>query len=132
LPSFNWSKLKDREETQKEKKEKIMAAKKRKPFNKSTGRDTTTGTDAFHNRKNTANRSLRNQARRVMKAHLTKKHGASKAEAMMKGKHVGHKRPLTKGGTNAVSNLVLEKASANLGTDRPMGKRKRSKGKLKK
>ena len=87
-------------------------------------------TDRFHNKKNTANRSKRNQARRVMKKALTKKHGAKKAAAMMKGKEVGHKKPLSKGGTNALSNLTLQSVKKNRGSDRPTGPRKRSNGRL--
>ena len=50
-------------------------------------------------------RSQRNAARRAM----VKKHG----EAALKGKDIDHTVPLSKGGTNAPSNLKLKTPSAN-------------------
>lgn len=48
------------------------------------------------------NRSLRNQARRAL--------GLVKGD----GKHADHKKPLSKGGTNAAGNLRAVKRSTNL------------------
>ena len=50
-------------------------------------------------------RSQRNAARTLME----KKVGA----AAIKGKDVGHKRAVSKGGTNGLSNLFVQNASAN-------------------
>ncbi len=50
-----------------------------------------------------------------MKKHLTEKHGAAKAESMMKGKDVAHKKALSSGGSNAVSNLKLVSRKKNRG-----------------
>jgi 5-methylcytosine-specific restriction endonuclease McrA len=44
---------------------------------------------------------------------LTKKHGATKAKQMMAGKDVDHKKELSKGGSNARSNLRLADAKTN-------------------
>ena len=63
------------------------------------------------------NRAARNAARReLMKAGLVKKGD---------GKDVDHKKPISKGGTNARSNLAVKSASANRGhgmTRRPKAK----------
>ena len=53
------------------------------------------------------NRAKRNSARAAMK----KKHGA----AAVKGKDVGHKRPLSKGGSNKASNLKIQSRKSNRG-----------------
>jgi hypothetical protein len=53
------------------------------------------------------NRSLRNAARRKVVA--------AKGKAAVKGKDVGHKRSLMKGGTNAKSNLKIQSRKSNRG-----------------
>lgn len=58
-------------------------------------------------------RSNRNKGRRIMLAHLTKKHGAEKARAMMQGKDVDHVKPLAQGGGITIGNLRLRKPLAN-------------------
>lgn len=96
-------------------------------YNKSTGRKYTGSSyDAKYGRRTSKTRSKRNQARRIMKKHLTKKHGAKKAESMMKGKDVAHKKPLSKGGTNAPSNLKLASRKKNRGR---VGEGNRKRGK---
>lgn len=98
----------------------------KRKFNKSTGRKYTGNSyDARFARKNSQNRSEQNKARRAMKAHLTKKYGASKAASMMKGKDVAHKKPLSKGGTNAISNLKLQSPSRNRGRKGEGGRKKK-------
>lgn len=100
---------------------------KRKPYNKSTGRVYTGDSyDAKYSRKNSQNRSEQNKARRAKLASLTKKYGAAKAKAMMKGKDVAHVKPLRKGGTNSPSNLKLQSKSKNRGR---AGEGNRRKGK---
>jgi len=65
-------------------------------------------------------RAKRNAARAAVK----KKRGA----AAVKGKDVGHKKPLLKGGTNAPSNLAIQSKKANRGHGMTCGK-KPNKGK---
>lgn len=57
-----------------------------------------------------ANRGKRVQARRDMEA----KHGA----AALKGKDVGHKKPLRSGGGNAPGNLTVQSVKSNRGWNR--------------
>lgn len=76
-----------------------------------------------YRKSHSADRSKANQARRVMKAHLTEKYGAAKAESMMKGKDVNHKKPISKGGTNSISNLELSSKKKNR-SDKKMVRRK--------
>ena len=52
-----------------------------------------------------AKRSARNKARRAMK----------KAGVDVKGKDASHKKPLSKGGTNARGNLTVQSAKKNRG-----------------
>lgn len=101
---------------------------KKRIYNKSTGRKYTGDSyDARYSRKTSADRTKRGAARAIMKKHLTKKYGAAKAEAMMKGKDVAHKKPISKGGSNALSNLKLQSKKANRGRanegNRKKGKR---------
>lgn len=63
------------------------------------------------------NRALRNAARRTM----TKTHG----KAAVKGKDVGHKRSLKKGGSNAKSNLKIQSRKSNRGHGTSPGGNKR-------
>jgi uncharacterized membrane protein YkoI len=108
-----------------------MPAKKRRPYNKSTGRKYTKGSyDHRNNNTPTArkNRNARMRNRRAVITALAKKMGSrAKAEAYMKGKEVDHKKALSKGGTNAKSNLKVISAKKNRAKDRPMGKRKKKK-----
>lgn len=53
------------------------------------------------------NRAKRNAARRVMKKEL--------GSAAVKGKDIDHKKPLSKGGSNARSNLRVMSISKNRG-----------------
>jgi hypothetical protein len=53
------------------------------------------------------NRAMRNAARRKVVA--------AKGKAAVKGKDVGHKRSLMKGGTNAKSNLKIQSRKSNRG-----------------
>lgn len=55
-----------------------------------------------------ANRSARNQARRTMEKEVGK--------AALKGKDVDHKKPLSRGGSNARSNLQVLSVRENRGT----------------
>ena len=86
---------------------------KKRVYNKSTGRDYEYDKKYQKSPSQVKNRVARNKARRQKKAELTKKHGKSKAEKMMNGKDVDHKRPLSKGGSNAKSNRRLISASKN-------------------
>lgn len=63
-----------------------------------------------------ANRAARNKARAMMK----KKVGAS----ALKGKDVDHKRPLIKGGSNAMSNLQVTSVAYNRGVKKRKTKNK--------
>lgn len=63
------------------------------------------------------NRAKRNAARAAMK----KKRGA----AAVKGKDVGHKRPLSKGGSNKMSNLRIQSKKSNRGHGMSRGRKKR-------
>lgn len=65
-------------------------------------------------------RAKRNAARAAVK----KKKGA----AAIKGKDVGHKKPLSKGGSNAASNLKVQSKKKNRGHGMTKGK-KANKGK---
>lgn len=71
--------------------------------------------DKAYGKATVAHRVKRNQARAIMKEKLTERYGAAKAEQMMKGKDVAHIKPVSKGGTNAPSNLKLQPRSANRG-----------------
>lgn len=55
-----------------------------------------------------ANRSARNQARRAMEKEVGK--------TALKGKDVDHKKPLSRGGSNARSNLQILSVRENRGT----------------
>ena len=55
-----------------------------------------------------ANRSARNQARRTMEKEVGK--------TALKGKDVDHKKPLSRGGSNARSNLQVLSVRENRGT----------------
>lgn len=61
-----------------------------------------------------AKRSQRNKARRMME----KEHG----KAALKGKDVGHKTPIAKGGSNARSNLTIQSVRDNRGWERKKGR----------
>lgn len=65
-----------------------------------------------------AKRSARNKARRMMEKELGK--------SALKGKDVDHKKPLSKGGTNARSNLQVLSVRENRGT-KNIGIKKRKK-----
>jgi hypothetical protein len=106
-----------------------MATKKkaRKPYNKSTGRKYKKGSyDHKYNNSPTArkNRNARMRNRRAAITKLAKKHGRKKAVAMVKGKELGHKRALSKGGSNNSKNLKFISAKKNRSTDRPTKKKK--------
>lgn len=67
--------------------------------------------DNYHSKpEQRANRSKRVMARREMED----KHGV----AALKGKDVGHKKPLRNGGTNAASNLTVQSIKSNRGWNR--------------
>jgi len=66
-----------------------------------------------YNKKTVKDRVLRNAARREMLDFMTKKYGATKAKQLMKNKDVDHKKPVSKGGTNRLSNLRLQSKSKN-------------------
>lgn len=100
--------------------------RKRKPYNKSTGRKYTGNSyDARYNRRPGVmkKRAQRLRARRAMKKRLTKKYGAKRAAKMMKGKDVDHKRTIRKGGSNRKGNLRLMSRKKNRGRNRPTGKK---------
>lgn len=67
------------------------------------------------------NRSNRNKARRKMAKKVGKK--------ALKGKDVGHKKPLSKGGGNSYKNLTLSSPSKNRGR---VGEGNRKRGKRRK
>lgn len=71
--------------------------------------------DKAYGKVTVGHRVKRNQARAIMKEKLTEKYGEARAEQMMKGKDVAHIKPVSKGGTNAPSNLKLQPRSANRG-----------------
>jgi hypothetical protein len=77
-----------------------------------TGRDykRERATESDHRRQA---RSNRNKARRIMLAHLTKKHGAEQARRMMAGKDVDHITPDAQGGATTIGNLRLRDPHAN-------------------
>jgi hypothetical protein len=87
--------------------------KKKRVNNKSTGRDYSYDTKYQSSPEQIKNRVARNKARRQTKAALAKKHGKAKASKLMNGKDVDHKRPLSKGGSNAKSNRRLISKSKN-------------------
>lgn len=96
----------------------------RKKYNKSTGRKYGKGSyeKSYQARpEQRRNRSNRNKARRKMAKRVGK--------SALKGKDVGHKRPLSKGGTNSMSNLKISSPSKNRGRT---GEGNRKKGKRKK
>jgi len=62
-----------------------------------------------------AQRSARNKARRAMAKVV--------GEAALRGKDVDHKRPLSKGGTNSLSNLRVRSVHSNRG-DKSMMRRR--------
>lgn len=67
--------------------------------------------DNYHGKpEQRANRSKRVLARREMED----KHGV----AALKGKDVGHKKPLRNGGTNAPGNLKIQSIKSNRGWNR--------------
>lgn len=59
-------------------------------------------------------RKDRNKARRTILKELTAKYGSVKANHMMKGKDVDHKKPIALGGSTARSNLRLRGHKANI------------------
>lgn len=71
--------------------------------------------DKAYGKVTVGHRVKRNQARAIMKEKLTEKYGEARAEQMMKGKDVAHIKPVSKGGTNAPSNLKLQPRSVNRG-----------------
>jgi len=71
--------------------------------------------DKAYGKVTVGHRVKRNQARAIMKEKLTEKYGEARAEQMMKDKDVAHIKPVSKGGTNAPSNLKLQPRSANRG-----------------
>ena len=73
--------------------------------------------------KNRAKRGENNKARALKLDELTKKHGAAKAKKMMANKDVGHKKPLSKGGTNRMANLELQSKKKNRGHGMTKGKK---------
>ena len=72
--------------------------------------------------KQKANRAARGRARTAME----KKHG----KAALKGKDVGHKKPLSKGGSNSKKNLAVQSVKSNRGHGMTNGS-KANKGKKK-
>ena len=84
---------------------------KKRVHNKSTGRDYSK--DKIYNKKTVKDRVLRNAARREMTEFLTKKHGAKTAKKLMRNMDVDHKKPVSQGGTNRLSNLRLQSKSKN-------------------
>lgn len=90
-------------------------AKKRKPYNKSTGRKYTgNSTDAKYGRKTRAARASRGRARSVVLKRLMAR-GMSRAAAVayMAGKDVAHKDGNPS--NNSPGNLTLQSASINRG-----------------
>jgi len=68
-------------------------------------------------KKQKANRAKRNKARKVMK----------KAGKKVTGKDVGHKKPLSRGGSNKRSNLKVQSRKTNRGHGMSRGGNKRKK-----
>ena len=71
--------------------------------------------DKAYGKATVGDRVQRNQARAIMEDKLTERYGEARAKQMMKGKDVAHKVPVTKGGSNSPSNLVLQSPAANRG-----------------
>jgi hypothetical protein len=71
--------------------------------------------DKAYGKATVAHRVKRNQARAIMKEKLEERYGEARAAQMMKGKDVAHIKPVSKGGTNAPSNLKLQPRSVNRG-----------------
>ncbi len=77
---------------------KFMATKKKRDYKKEYRE--------YHGKpEQVANRAKRNQARREMEKEVGK--------SALKGKEVDHKRPLSKGGSNARGNLQVLSRTAN-------------------
>lgn len=84
---------------------KIVGKNTRKGSNKATGRDYSYDTKYQDSKKQVANRVKRNAARRAVVA--------AKGKAAVKGKDVDHKKPLSKGGSNSMSNLRVTTKKKN-------------------
>lgn len=84
---------------------------KKRVYNKSTGRDYDREKD--YEKKTVEGRSSRNKARATYLAFLTEKYGAKRAKDMMHLKDVDHKKELSEGGSNKLSNLRLVSRSYN-------------------
>jgi len=82
--------------------------------------------DKAYGKATVADRVKRNQARAAMKKKLTEQYGAARAEQMMKGKDVAHKKSIRSGGTNAPSNLKLVSKTSNRGRSGEGARRKGS------
>lgn len=89
--------------------------KKKRVYNKSTGRNYDYDKKYQSSKEQVKNRVARNKARREMKKELEESYGKKKAASIMKDKDVDHKRPLSKGGSNAKSNRRLISKSKNRG-----------------
>lgn len=85
----------------------------KRKYNKDTGRSYIYDTKYQSSPDQRRKRSLRNKARRIILASLSKKHGKSKAHAMMRGKDVDHIKTLKSNGSNKRSNLRLIPKSKN-------------------
>lgn len=85
----------------------------KRKHNKSTGRSYEYDLRYQKSPEQVKNRVARNKARREKRQELTKKHGKAKAEQMLAGKDVHHKKPLSKGGGNSKSNRRLLSKSKN-------------------
>lgn len=86
--------------------------------------------DKAYGKATVADRVKRNQARAAMRKKLEDQYGKARAEQMMRGKDVAHKKSIRSGGTNATSNLKLVSKSSNRGRTgegaRKAGPRKRT------
>lgn len=85
--------------------------KKKRIYNKSTGRDYTK--DKIYNKKTVKDRVERNKARRLVKRRLEKRYGKRKAASILKGKDVDHIRPIRSGGKTTKKNIRLISRSKN-------------------
>jgi len=89
--------------------------RKKRVFNKSTGRDYTYDTKYESSPEQKRNRAQRNAARRKL---IRKGHAR-----VGDGKDVNHKKPIAKGGTNSSSNLEVISKSKNRGFRRTSNNR---------
>ena len=93
-----------------------MKKSKKHVYNKSTGRDYSSGSyDDRYGEQTSDDRSQRNKARRRMFNFLKEKYGETRAKDMMRGRDVDHIKTVKDGGSNIITNLRLSTPKKNRG-----------------